>query len=145
MIGKMEWFKALHVIFVIAWMAGIFYLPRLFVYHSRSEIGSESSETFKVMERKLLRIIMGPGLVLSWLFGLIMIFAYDAFDFSSAWSWIKLAGVVAMTLFHIWSAGVVRRFATDERPYSERTFRMLNEVPTILIMIIVIMVIVRPF
>jgi protoporphyrinogen IX oxidase len=136
------WIKALHVMAIIAWMAGLFYLPRLFVYHSRTAPGSESSETFKVMEDKLLRIIMRPAMIVSWLAGLGLVWIlYDL----PWWLVVKLAAVVGMTAVHEVLQGYAKRFARDERPRNEGYFRMLNEVPTVLMVIIVIMVIVKPF
>jgi putative membrane protein len=140
-----EWMKALHIISVIAWMAGMFYLPRLFVYHSKAETGSEQSETFKVMERKLLRIIMGPAMIASWIFGLGMVFGFGLIDFAWGWVWVKFVAVVAMTGVHVFLAMCVRDFANDANQRPERFYRMINEVPTVLMIIIVIMVIVRPF
>ena len=141
----MEWVKALHVIFVIAWMAGIFYLPRLFVYHCRAEKGSDQSETFKIMEQKLLKVIMRPAMILSWVFGLWLVIGFNVIDFSQIWPWVKLVGVVAMTAFHMFLASTARAFAEDRNQRPEKFFRAINEIPTLLMVVIVIMVIVRPF
>ena len=139
-----EWAKALHVISVIAWMAGMLYLPRLFVYHSVAEIGSTQSETFKVMERRLLRGIINPAMIATWVFGLTMI-AMGGVDWGSIWPWVKAASVIALSGVHGILAGHVKRFARDENVKPQKYFRIINEVPTVLMIIIVIMVIVKPF
>jgi protoporphyrinogen IX oxidase len=138
------WLKAFHIIAVVAWMAGLFYLPRLMVYHRRTAIGGEVSETFKVMERRLLKAIMYPAMGLSWALGLSLIWVTDAFASLSLWLVVKLVAVVAMTAFHQWLAYFVKAFAEDERPRDERFFRMINEVPTVLLIVIVIMAVVKP-
>ena len=138
------WLKAFHIIAVVAWMAGLFYLPRLMVYHRRTAIGGEVSETFKVMERRLLKAIMYPAMGLSWVLGLSLIWVTDAFANLSLWLVVKLIAVVAMTVFHQWLAYFVKAFAEDERPRDERFFRMINEVPTVLLIVIVIMAVVKP-
>ena len=139
------WIKAAHIVSVISWMAGMFYLPRLFVYHAeRAEIGSELDQTFQVMEAKLLKVIMGPAMMASWLFGLILI-AMGSFDFGAAWSWIKLGAVIAMTVTHVWLSRSAKDFESGGNMRSGRYFRIINEVPTVLMFIIVIMVVVRPF
>lgn len=140
-----SWLKAAHVISVIAWMAGIFYLPRLFVYHvERAKPGSEMDQTFQVMEEKLLRVIMNPAMISSWVFGLLLL-ALGSFDFGSGWAWIKIAAVVAMTVFHMWLAKCRKRFVLGENSHSGRAYRLANEIPTVLMFVIVIFVIVRPF
>jgi putative membrane protein len=138
------WLKAFHIIAVTAWMAGLFYLPRLMVYHRRTAIGSETSEIFKVMERRLLKAIMNPAMGLAWLLGLALIWVTDAFASTSLWLMVKLLGVVAMTGFHLWLASFVRAFGDDERPRDERFFRVINEIPTGLLIVIVIMAVVKP-
>lgn len=138
------WLKALHIIAVVAWMAGLFYLPRLMVYHRRTAVGSETSEIFKIMERRLLKAIMYPAMGLSWLLGVSLIWVTDAFAGLSLWLVVKLAAVVAMTAFHLWLAKFVRAFAEDERPRDERFFRLINEIPTVLLIVIVIMAVVKP-
>lgn len=140
----MEWVKALHVISVIAWMAAMFYLPRLFVYHCGAEIGSVQSETFKVMERKLMAAIMTPAMVASWVFGLWLIFIYDIVDWMSVWPWIKAIAVIALTGLHFYNVALVRIFSEDRNTRSHTYYRVLNEMPTLLMIIIVIMVIVKP-
>lgn len=138
------WLKAFHIIAVTAWMAGLFYLPRLMVYHRRTAVGGESSEIFKVMERRLLKAIMVPAMILSWVLGLGLIWVTDALASLSLWLVVKLAAVVALTGFHFWLAQFVRAFGEDERPRDERFFRMINEIPTALLIIIVIMAVVKP-
>lgn len=138
------WLKAFHIIAVVAWMAGLFYLPRLMVYHRRTAVGGETSEIFKTMERRLLKAIMYPAMGLSWALGLALIWVTDAFETLSLWLTIKLLAVVAMTGFHLWLAGFVKAFAEDERPRDERFFRLINEIPTVLLIVIVIMAVVKP-
>lgn len=139
------WFKALHVMAVLAWMAGLFYLPRLYVYHAeRAVVGSELDQTFQVMEEKLLRLIMNPSMIVAWGAGLILL-SMGAFDWGAAWSWIKIAAVLAMTGAHGWMAKRRKEFAAGQNTRSGRTYRLFNEVPTVLMVIIVIAVIVQPF
>ncbi|MGE6742455.1 protoporphyrinogen oxidase HemJ [Allorhizobium pseudoryzae] len=137
------WLKAFHVIAVIAWMAGLFYLPRLFIYHTDAPVGSEQSETFKVMERRLLKVIMNPAMMISWALGLYL--AYDGFRFQGGWLHAKILLVVLLTLAHMHQNRAVRQFGIDGPRKSARYWRMMNEVPTILMMLIVILVIVKPF
>src|SRR5262245_39778338 len=137
------WLKAFHVIAVIAWMAGIFYLPRLFVYHAGSSTGSEKSETFKVMEQRLLAAIMTPAMIATWILGLSL--AAIGHLWSEGWLMAKVSLVVAMTLFHFWLAARARGFLHDRNRLSVRTYRIANELPTILVIAIVILVIVKPF
>lgn len=141
----MMWFKALHIIAVISWMAGLLYLPRLFVYHADVPVDGEASELFKIMERRLFRFIMTPAMVLAWLFGLVLIFIYQAFDFGAIWSWAKIALVIGLSGFHFWLGSIVGQFALDERPFDSRFFRKINEVPTLIMIFVVIFVVVRPF
>jgi putative membrane protein len=138
-----SWFKALHVISIISWMAGLVYLPRLFVYHTMQKPGSDTSETLKVMERKLLKYIMTPAMISSWLFGLTLVLFY--IDWSEPWFHVKLLMVIGLTVFHMMLAIWRREFEADLNKRSERFYRMINEVPTVLMIIIVIMVIVKPF
>ena len=139
----LEWIRALHVIAVIAWMAGLLYLPRLFVYHAASEPGSTQSETFKVMERRLMRAIMTPAMVAVWLFGLWLAALTSAW--SEGWFSAKMALVVLLSAFHGFCARWLREFARDERKRRQRFFRFVNEVPTLLMIGIVILAVVRPF
>lgn len=137
------WIKAVHVIAVISWMAGMLYLPRLFVYHCRAEIGSQQSETFKIMERRLLRAIINPAMIVSWITGLWM--AWEVYQFHGGWLHFKLTAVVLLSGFHGVLSRGVRHFAEDRNNFSEKTWRILNEVPTVLMIIAVIAVIVKPF
>lgn len=139
------WIKACHLISVIAWMAGLLYLPRLFVYHSQSLPGSPQSQTFIVMEQKLLRIIMLPAMTCSYLFGIMLISIPGVINWSAGWVHLKLGCVFLLTGFHHVLGKYARAFAADRRIRSESFFRMINEVPTILMIVIVIMAIVRPF
>ena len=139
----MEWVKALHVISVIAWMAGMLYLPRLFVYHAEAAVGSEKSETFKVMERRLLRAIINPAMVATWALGLWL--GWKGFAFSAGWLHAKIALVVALSALHGYFSGAVRRFAEDRNVRTARHWRIMNEVPTALMILIVILVVVKPF
>jgi putative membrane protein len=138
------WIKALHVIAVIAWIAGLMYLPRLFVYHAGSEKGSAQSETFKIMERKLYRGITTPAMITTWVFGLIMVFS-GLVDWSQVWPYVKAVGVIALSGINGFYGRLLRDFAADRNTRPERFFRMINEVPFVLVIIIVIMVIVQPF
>lgn len=136
--------KAFHIISVIAWMAGVLYLPRLFVYHTEAEAGSKQSETFKVMERRLLKAIITPAMVASWVFGLIL--AYYVVDWAHAgWFHLKLLLVVAMSGFTGFLARWTREFAEDRNTHSQRFYRIANEVPTLLMIAIVILAVVKPF
>ncbi|QFT29158.1 protoporphyrinogen oxidase HemJ [Roseibium porphyridii] len=137
------WVKSLHVISIIAWMAGMLYLPRLFVYHVDAEVGSVQSETFKVMERRLYKAIIGPAMGASWIFGLWA--AYELQAWQDGWFHAKLTLVIAMSAMHGYLGGCVRKFANDENTKSARFYRLLNEVPTVLMIGIVILVIVKPF
>ena len=139
------WLKAFHIIAVIAWMAGLFYLPRLFVYHSATAALSAMSETFKIMEARLARIIMLPAAVLAWALGLALAYITGQFGDPQGWFLIKFAAVVALTAFHMVLIRHLCAFAGDERPKSERYYRALNEVPTVLMILIVIMAVVKPF
>ena len=140
------WVKALHIASVISWMAGMFYLPRLFVYHvERASPGSEISETFKVMEYKLMRVIINPAMFATWFFGLLMVFTPGIIDWGDIWPWIKAFSVLAMSGFHGWLSARRKEFAADKNTRSGRAYRLANEVPTVLMLVIVAMVIVRPF
>ncbi len=136
------WTKALHVISVIAWMAGLLYLPRLFVYHSQAAQGSDQSETFKVMERRLLKAIMTPAMISSWVFGLWT--AVEIGAFSQGWFHFKLLLVFILSGYQGFLSRCVRDFAEDRNQRSARFYRIANEVPTILMIVIVILVIVKP-
>lgn len=136
--------KAFHIISVIAWMAGVLYLPRLFVYHTEAEAGSKQSETFKIMERRLLKAIITPAMIASWVFGLIL--AYYVVDWSEAgWFHLKLLLVVAMSGFTGFLARWTREFAEDRNTHSQHFYRIANEVPTLLMIVVVILAVVKPF
>ena len=137
------WIKAAHVVAVIAWMAAMLYLPRLFVYHAAVPAGSPQSETFKVMERRLLKAIMTPAMIATLILGLLL--AHQGGWWKAGWLHGKLALVLGMTAVHGILAGHVRRFANDANPRPQRYFRILNEVPTVLMIGIVVLAIVKPF
>ncbi len=138
------WIKALHIISVMAWMAGMLYLPRLFVYHCESETGSPQSETFKVMERRLLRAIINPAMGAAFLFGILMIIANPGL-LSDGWFHVKLVLVLALSAFHGFLARWRKDFAADSNRRSVRFFRIMNEVPTLFMIAIVILAVVKPF
>ncbi len=139
-----DWLRALHVIAVIAWMAGMLYLPRLFVYHAEAEKGSDKSETFKVMERRLLRAIINPAMVAALVFGLWMIWVNPDI-LHQHWMHAKLTLVILMTGLHGALARWRKQFAADANRHSAKFYRIINEVPTVLMIAIVIFVIVKPF
>jgi protoporphyrinogen IX oxidase len=138
-----EWIKALHVIAVISWMAGMLYLPRLFVYHCEAEIGSRQSETFKVMERRLLRAIINPAMIVTWLAGIYLAWAGNWY--LSGWFHAKLLLVLVLSGVHGFFSRCVRAFAADQNPHSQKFYRIINEVPTVLMIAIVVLVIFKPF
>ena len=138
-----EWFKVAHIISFVAWMVGLLYLPRLMVYHSVAKRGSDLSENFKVMERRLLKAIMTPAMIATWIFGLAMA-AMSGFWFE-IWFMAKFALVIVLSGFHMVAIGWVRKFAVDENQKSQRFFRMVNEIPTLMMIFIVILVIIKPF
>ena len=138
-----EWIKALHVIAVISWMAGMLYLPRLFVYHCEAEAGSKQSETFKVMERRLLRAIIDPAMIVAWLAGLYL--AWAGHWYLSPWFHAKFVLVLVMSGVHGFLARCVKDFAADRNTRDQKFYRIINEVPTVLMIGIVILVIVKPF
>jgi len=138
-----EWIKALHIMAVIAWMSGMLYLPRLMVYHCEAEAGSKQSETFKVMEHRLLNYITSPAMVAVWVFGLYM--AWDAPWYDELWLQLKFALVVVMSGLHGFLTARVRDFANDKNIYSQKFYRIINEVPAVLIVLIVLLVVLKPF
>ena len=137
------WVKSFHIISVIAWMAALLYLPRLFIYHCGVPAGSEQSDTFKVMERRLLRAIATPSMIGTWIFGLWIASLYDVW--AESWFLVKFACILAMTGVQFSYVGDVKAFAKDKNQKSERYFRIMNEVPAVLMIIIVVMVVVKPF
>ncbi|MDG2299427.1 MAG: CopD family protein [Planktomarina sp.] len=139
------WLKVGHIISIITWMAGLFYLPRLFVYHSEEiDEGSKGDKLFIKMEKRLLNIIMFPAMISSWIFGLFLYSIPGLVDWGLLWPWVKLLCVIFMTAFHLWLFKRQIDFEKGKNTVKGRTFRLMNEVPTILLFIIIIMVIVRP-
>src|SRR5262249_35051970 len=141
--GMYEWLKAFHVIAIIAWMAGMLYLPRLFVYHCAAEPGSQQSETFKVMERRLLKAIINPAMIVSWALGMSLV--WQGGWYASAWLHAKVALALALSAMHGFFVRWARDFASDKNRHTQRFYRIINEVPTILMIGIVILVAVKPF
>ena len=140
-----DWFKAIHIVAMVAWMAGLFYLPRLYVYHVKAKKGSDLSLTLKVMESRLLRIIMNPAMIVTWVLGINLFIANMEIFVSSGWIHAKILLVVILSAFHMALAKYRKDFAADENMKSEKFFRVMNEVPTILLIVIVILAVVKPF
>jgi putative membrane protein len=139
------WIKALHVMAVISWMAGLFYLPRLFVHHTEKvEVGSETDKLFQMMEMKLFKVIMNPAMIVAWACGLLIVIG-GFIDWSSVWPWLKTGCVIAMTWFHHWCGLRRKDFVNSANIRTGRQYRLMNEVPTVLMLVIVVSVIVRPF
>ena len=143
--GAYPWIKSFHIVSVVAWMAGLLYLPRLYVYHSMAPVASELSETFKVMERRLLRGIMTPAMLATWGFGLLLVATRGVVDWRMRWIWAKLTLVLALTIFHFALARWRGRFSVDQNRHSTRFFRLVNELPTLALIAIVVLVVVKPF
>lgn len=142
--GSYLWIKAIHVMAILAWMAGLFYLPRLFVYHAESvEAGSDTDKMFQVMEIRLLKAIMNPAMIVAWAMGLTLVMIPGIVDWSMVWPWAKLVSVLGMTWFHMWLGARRRDFAVGQNRLSGRQYRMMNEVPTVLMIVIVLSVIVK--
>ena len=139
-----DWIKIGHLFSVIAWMAGIFYLPRLFVYHANAEIGSVQSETFKVMERRLLKGIMRPAMYGTWVFGLWLGVKGGWFS-ASSWLWLKLLLVLGLTVYHYQLDAWRKAFERDANRHDSRFFRMMNELPTLILFAILVLVVLKPF
>jgi len=140
------WIKALHIVAVISWMAGLLYLPRLFVYHCGAEPGSDKSETFKVMEQRLLKVIMRPAMIASWALGLFLLSIPGLVDWTGEfWIYGKLALVVGLTGVHVAFARYARAFSEDRNEKPERFFRIINELPTVIMIGVVVLVTVKPF
>jgi len=138
------WIKSLHIIAVISWMAGLFYLPRIFVYHvERSNGEDQLNEVFLIMERKLHSFIMNPAMIVSWLCGILLSLTPGIIDFSEFWVWVKLVSIIGMTSFNIWLGFKIIDFQTGNNSLSGRQYRLLNEVPTILLVVIVVSVIIK--
>ena len=138
-----QWLLAFHIIAVIAWMAGMLYLPRLFVYHCEAEAGSKQSETFKVMERRLLKAIINPAMIVTWLLGLWL--AWSGGWYASPWLQAKVVLVLGLSALHGFFVRWVRDFAADRNTHSQKFYRFINEVPTIIMIGAVILVVVKPF
>lgn len=141
--GAHLWIKALHVVAVISWMAGMLYLPRLFVYHTEAGVGSPQAETFKVMERRLMRAIINPAMIVTWVAGLWL--AIEVFAFQGGWLHAKFLLVVAMTGVHGYLSASRKRFERDEITKPSRHWRIVNEIPTLLLIAIVVLAVVKPF
>ncbi len=138
-----DWLKALHLIAVIAWMAGMLYMPRLFVYHCAAEPGSKQSETFKLMERRLLRAIVNPAMIAVWIFGVAL--AYEGGWFAAHWLHAKFALVLAMSALHGFYARWMKAFGQDRNRHTARFYRIVNELPTALLIAIVLLAVLKPF
>jgi protoporphyrinogen IX oxidase len=145
LVAAYPWVKALHIVAVVAWMAGLLYLPRLFVYHADAAPGSDTAETFKVMERRLLRGIMLPAVVMVIVFGGLLGATPGAVDWRQGWIWLKLALVLGLGIFHMYLAHWQRQFAADRPSHTARFFRLVNELPTLALIAIVVLVVVKPF
>ena len=144
LIAAYLWIKAVHIMAVIAWMAGLFYLPRLYVYHVEAvATGTPTDGLFQTMEEKLLRIIMNPAMIAAWVLGLALVLIPGIVQWDMVWPWTKLAGLVGMTWFHMWLAGRRRDFMAGRNQLTGRQYRMMNEVPTVLMLVIVFSVVVK--
>ena len=137
-------FKSLHLIAVISWMAGLLYLPRIFVYHSQNNAQPIISEVFKVMEKKLFYYIMTPAMILSWIFGLILIHEIGFDKLAQKWMILKLICVVLLTLYHLYLGKILGQFKLDSNKYSHKFYRYINEIPTLLLILIIFVVIFKP-
>lgn len=138
------WAKAFHIMAVISWMAGLFYLPRLFVHHvEQANENQELSVVFQMMEDKLLRVIMNPAMIATWVFGLMLVFTPGVVAWDWIWPWTKAAAVLGMTWYHMWLGIQRKRLANDQNRLSGRQFRMMNEVPTALMVVIVLSVVLK--
>ena len=144
LISGYPWIKSLHIMAVLSWMAGLFYLPRLFVYHAeQAKSADQLDKTFQVMERRLLRAIMNPAMVVTWVCGICLVFTPGIVDWSTVWPWVKTVSVLAMTWFHHWLGLRRKEFASGANLLSGRSYRLMNEVPTILMIVIVLSVVVK--
>ena len=138
------WIKSLHIISVISWMAALFYLPRLMVHHTeRVGLSGETHDLFAMMEYKLAKVIMSPAMIATWVFGLLLVATPGIVDWSYVWPWTKLVGVVAMSAFHSWLMARMKAFQRGENELSGKRYRMMNEVPTLLMFLIVFSVVVK--
>ena len=137
-------FKSIHLISVISWMAGLLYLPRIFVYHAENEDETRTSEVLKVMERKLYFYIMSPAMILSWIFGLLLIYSIGFYQLSQTWMISKIILVILLTLYHFYLGKILNQFKADQNNRSHKFYRYINEIPTILLILIVFVVIFKP-
>lgn len=138
------WTKSIHIMAVIAWMAALFYLPRLLVHHTeRVGLTGDTHELFTMMEFKLASVIMRPAMIATWIFGLCLVFTPGIVDWSAVWPWTKAFGVIAMTVFHVWLFARVKGFGIGQNTLTGRQYRMMNEVPTVLMILIVLSVVVK--
>ena len=140
-------FKSIHLIAVISWMAGLLYLPRIFVYHSEAVQNNKSEdlmETFKVMERRLLVYIMNPAMIVSWIFGILLIHTIGMDSFGSIWLQLKLAFVIILTIYHFFLFQCLKKFAENMNTYSSKFYRIINEIPTVLLISIILIVVFKP-
>ena len=137
-------FKSLHLISVISWMAGLLYLPRIFVYHAENKDESKISEVFKIMERKLYLYIMTPAMILSWVFGLLLIHSIGFQQLGQAWMLIKIVLVTFLTIYHFYLGNILNNFKIEQNTHSHKFYRFINEIPTILLILIVFVVIFKP-
>ena len=137
-------FKSLHLISVISWMAGLLYLPRIFVYHAENSSEIKTSEIFKIMEKKLFFYIMTPAMILSWIFGLLLIHSIGFQELAQTWMLLKIVFVVILTIYHIYLGSLLNQFKLDSNKHSHKFYRFINEIPTILLILIVFVVIFKP-
>ena len=140
-------FKSIHLIAVVSWMAGLLYLPRIFVYHSEAVQSNKSEdlmETFKVMERRLLVYIMNPAMIVSWIFGLLLIHSIGIDNFGSLWLQLKFVFVIILTIYHFFLFQCLRKFAENSNTYSSKFYRIINEIPTVLLIGIVLVIVFKP-
>jgi putative membrane protein len=139
------WIKSAHIVSVVAWLAGLLYLPRLYVYHADAAPGSDKSETFKLMERRLLRGIMNPAMIAAYVFGIALAATPGLVSWSMGWIWVKLAGVAGLTLYHYLLSRWRKEFAEDRNRRRARFYRFINEIPFLVLILIVVMVVAKPF
>ena len=137
-------FKALHLIAIISWMAGLLYLPRIFVYHADTLNNEQQNETFKIMEKKLYFYIMNPAMILSWIFGMLLVHSIGIKSFADLWLQIKLLSVILLTIYHFFLLICLREFSINSNKYSSKFFRIINEVPTVLLIIIIFAIVFKP-
>ncbi len=140
-------FKSIHLIAVISWMAGLLYLPRIFVYHSEAIINNKSEDmmsTFKAMERRLFIYIMNPAMIVSWIFGVLLIYTIGTDNFGSLWLQLKLIFVIILTIYHLFLFQCLRKFAENNNYFSPKFYRIINEIPTVLLIVIILVVVFKP-